>query len=157
MSALGGTDDAPFLSPWIQPPDWAGVSRYLPDIGEQVMINSHGGDLTIATLQALTHSDAKPNPAANADETVLFNKGKIRIAFDTAAGTITFVNDKTKTVWEGAKISHTVDGNTTTFEKDTITFPDGTKRVQHGTRNIGKDHVHGGVMAGSANTGDPDA
>lgn len=152
---LGGTDDAPMLSPWIQPGDWSGVSRYLPDVGQQVMLHSHGGDWSQASLQPLTHSDAMPNPASSADETVLFNKGKIRIALDTAAGTITFQNDKSKTVWESAKISHTIGKNTTTFEESTVTFPDGSK-VHHGQRNIGQDHVHSGVMSGAAKTQAPD-
>jgi phage baseplate assembly protein gpV len=59
---LGGTDDNPMLSPWIQPGDWSGTTRFLPDIGQQVMVHSHGGDWTQASLIPLTHSDDDAEP-----------------------------------------------------------------------------------------------
>ncbi|MCJ2021538.1 hypothetical protein MKK84_29675 [Methylobacterium sp. E-065] len=54
-------------------------------------------------------------------------------------------------LWEGARKTVTVGGNTTVFEKDTVIFPDGSK-VRHGNRNIGKDYLHGGVKAGGEKT-----
>lgn len=69
-----GTDDKPFLSPWIQPGDRTGASRYLPEVGEQIMVLSHGGDWAQATLLPLTHSNARPNPAEDKDETVHHNR-----------------------------------------------------------------------------------
>jgi hypothetical protein len=65
-----GTDENEFLSPWIQPCDRTGASRYLPEVGEQVQIDSHGGDWAQAVVRPLTHSKARPNPAEDADETV---------------------------------------------------------------------------------------
>ena len=66
----GGTDANPQLSPWVQPADRTGASRYLPQVGEQVQLISHGGDWTQARAHPMTHTDAKPNPAKDADETV---------------------------------------------------------------------------------------
>lgn len=67
---VGGTDEKPQLSPWVQPADRTGASRYLPQVGEQVQLISHAGDWSQARAHPLTHTDAKPNPAKNADETV---------------------------------------------------------------------------------------
>lgn len=150
-------DGAPHKSDWGQPAEWSGFSRRVPRAGEHCLFLAPFGDQTQGIVIPLTHNDAHPNPASDVDEVVIFNHGKIKMSVAKDGKSVTLTNDKVSTTWEGAKIAHTVDGQTTTFEKDTITFPDGTAKVQHGTRNIGKSHVHGGVKAGSDKTGDPDA
>lgn len=65
-----GTAEKPFLSDWVQPGDRTGASRYLPEIGEQLMLMSDGGDWSQATTVPYTHSKARENPAADIDETV---------------------------------------------------------------------------------------
>lgn len=65
-----GTEAEPFLSPWIQPGDRTGASRYLPEKGEQVMMLAPGGDHRQATMVPFTHSGSKKNPAKDGDETV---------------------------------------------------------------------------------------
>ena len=152
---LGGSDEEPFLSPWVQPPDIPGVSRYLPQVGEQYEFHAANGDPQQATISPLTHSDQKKNPAQHADEVVLFNQGKIRLSIDTKAGSMTFVNDKSKTTWNGFSIVEEVDGHTRTTTKEGTTFKDG--KLKHDDHNIGKDHIHGGVKSGGEKTAAPEA
>lgn len=168
---LGGTDDEPLKSPWIQPGDWAGTTRYLPDIGEQCMVMSHGGDWRQATLMPLTHTDDKKNPSASADEQTVFNKGKFKLAYNTKDGTVTLTNDKSSTVWKAGEILHTVDGVTHSHTKDGIVRKvsgvtetlsqaglDTTGgKLSHNQRDVGSDHVHSGVKAGSDKSAGPDA
>ena len=151
-----GTDDEPHKSDWGQPSEGSGFQRRVPRAGEHCLFIAPFGDQGQGIVIPLTHNEANPNPASDVDEIVLFNHGSIKMSIAKDGKSVTLTNDKTSTTWEGAKISHSVDGNTTTFEKDTITFPDGASKVQHGARNIGKSHVHGGVMTGAGKTGDPD-
>lgn len=151
-----GTEDEPHKSDWGQPAEPSGFQRRVPRVGEQCLFLAPFGDQGQGIVIPLTHNDANPNPASDVDEVVIFNHGSIKMAIAKDGKSVTLTNDKTSTKWEGAKITHTVDGNATTFEKDTITFPDGTSKVQHGARNIGKSHVHGGVKSGTEKTGDPD-
>ncbi len=151
-----GQDGKPHLEDWGQPAERSGVERDVPRVGQHCAQIAPYGNPELGVVLPFGHNDANPNPATDVDETVIFNRGKIRLSVDKDGKSLIFQNDKVKTVWEGAKISHTVDGNTTTFEKDTVTFPDGSK-VRHGDRNIGKDHVHGGVKSGTDKSGDPDA
>lgn len=154
-----GEDGKPHLEEWGQPSERSGRERYVPRAGEHCAQIAPYGNPELSLVLPFGHNKAHPNPSPDdVDAITLFKhpNGKINLTIDKDGKTLTFQNDKVTTVWEGAKITHTVDGNTTVFEKDTITFPDGSK-VRHGDRNIGKDHKHGGVMAGSGDTGDPEA
>lgn len=77
---LGGTDDEPFLSPWIQPGDLTGVSRFLPDIGQQFYMLALGGDWSQATLVPYTHSDDKPNPSPDIDTTTFYKRNDVTMS-----------------------------------------------------------------------------
>ncbi len=151
-----GADGEPHKEPWGQPAERSGFERYVPRKGQQCMMIAPYGDAEQGICIPFGHSDDHPNPASDVDEILIANHGKIRLSIDKDGKSLIFQNDKVKTVWEGSKITHTVDGNTTTFEKDAVTFPDGSK-VRHGDRNIGRDHIHGGVMAGAAKTANPEA
>lgn len=150
---LGGTDEKPFLSDWTQPGDWSGVGRYLPDVGEQAMLLTYGGDLRQATVLPLTHSDDKKNPATDADETVIYEKGGIRIA--ALKGKLTIKNGKTVMTLDGDGVTHTVDGVTQKITKAGIDAKGG--KLTHDDKNIGSSHTHGGVNAGSGKTAGPEA
>lgn len=165
---LGGTDEEPFLSPWIQPGDNAGTDRYLPEVGEQLRMHAHGGDWRQATLAPLTHSDDKKNPAKHADDYVFFNKGKMRLAADTKKKAIIFQNDKSKTTWKDGEIEHEVDGVTFKQTKDgferkvdgvteklTKDGADQTGGFQHhDSHDVGATHHHesGAVGSDTGNT-----
>ena len=154
---LGGTDDKPFLSPWIQPSDMNGTfkSRYLPAKGEQMFVLSPMGDLSQGMAVPYTHSKQNPNPAADENETVFFQSpdNKVRMSFKD--GKLVVKNDKTTTTWDKDGVTHEHDGKKLTINKDGSKFEGG--KVQHDAKNIGKDHKHTGVQSGSGNTGDPDA
>jgi hypothetical protein len=77
---LGGTDENPFLSPWIRPGDRSGVTSYLPDIGEQGTMHAPDGVWENAAYLPFTHHDERKNPARDADETVIINHGGVRIS-----------------------------------------------------------------------------
>ncbi len=69
-----GADGKPVKSDWIQPTDASGVTRYLPREGEQGWLIAPNGDQGQGMYVALTHSDAKKNPAPDGDTTVHFNR-----------------------------------------------------------------------------------
>lgn len=65
-----GTDEEPDKSAWTKSADRTGASSYRPKPGEQVMVLAIGGDPRQAIAIPLTHSNAKPDPKKDADETV---------------------------------------------------------------------------------------
>jgi phage baseplate assembly protein V len=141
----GGTDQEPHKSTWIKPADHSGVTSYLPREGEQGWLLSPNGDQEQGAFFPLTHSDDKPDPAPDADTTVLFNRDDVNISIKD--GTV-HVKTKKKITWEVDGKSYTFDGKEHVFQGD---------KVKHDDKNIGKDHKHGGVEPGSGDTDVPEA
>ena len=107
---LGGTDDDPFLSPWLKFGDLTGVSSFLPDIGQQMTMAAPGGDWSQASLQPYTHSDDKPDPAPDGDTTVFYKRNGVEHS------------EKSGVLTRNAKgLTETIDGDTSHGAKN-ITF-----------------------------------
>lgn len=155
-----GTDDAPDKSPWIQPAERSGVERDLPRVGEQMMVLAPYGDPEQGQAIPFGHSDEKKNPAADADETVIFNRDGCTAK--VKGGKLTWeakemslkVGKSTVTLKEG-ETTITVDGKTYKLDGDGHTLTGG--KLKHEGRNVGSDHVHSGVLTGGAKTRPPDA
>lgn len=75
---IGGTDDEPHLSPWVQYSQFAGARKVhsMPSVGQQMLMISPCGDFEQAFAMPLSWSDANPAPSSDADEHI-----------DEAAGT----------------------------------------------------------------------
>lgn len=153
LRANHGTDEGPDKSPWVQPSERSGIERYLPRQGEQVLVIAPYGDPEQGIAIPFGHSESKPNPAADADETVLFNLGKLRMSLKDDV--LTIAVGKSKVSIADGKITSDVDGTALEITKEKSRFTG--DRVEHSDRNIGKDHKHGQVRSGSEKTGDPEA
>lgn len=70
---LGGTDEAPFLSPWVRYAQTMGAVKIhsAPSIGQQMDLSSDNGDFEQGTLTPRTRSDDNPSPSDSPDEHVL--------------------------------------------------------------------------------------
>ncbi|ACL55627.1 phage baseplate assembly protein V [Methylobacterium nodulans] len=141
----GGTDEEPNKSTWVKSSDHSGVMSYLPREGEQGWLLSPNGDQEQGAFWPLTHSDQKRDPAPDADTTVLFNRDDVTISIKD--GTV-HIKTKKKITWEVDGKSYTFDGKEHVFQGD---------KIKHDGKNIGKDHVHGGVQTGNLKTDVPDA
>lgn len=154
-----GTEDAPDKSPWVQPAERSGVERDLPRIGEQLLVLAPYGDAEQGVTIPLGHSDAHPNPAADADESVIFNRDGCRAS--VKAGKLTWVA-KEATIQVGKATLHMTEG-ATVLEVDGKSYTiDGTDhvfaggKVKHDLHNIGATHTHGGIRSGGEHTDVPD-
>ncbi len=70
---LGGTDDAPFLSPWVPYAQIAGALKIHtpPSMGQQLTLFSPSGDLLQGIAVPFTWTDANPSPSDATDQHVL--------------------------------------------------------------------------------------
>jgi hypothetical protein len=132
---IGGTDSEPYLSPWTKPSDKSGTTAFLPQIGAKALLISPAGDLNQAASIPHGHSDDHKNPATDKDEFVLLNQGNVRIS--ALNGVFTIKAGDTTFVFNGAGFTQTGGA------------------MKHDGKNIGKNHHHEGVKAGSNLTGDP--
>jgi hypothetical protein len=69
---LGGTDDKPFLSPWVPYSQVAGAFKFHspPSVGQQVTFRCPDGDFRQGYITPLTWSDANRSPSNKGDEHV---------------------------------------------------------------------------------------
>ncbi|ACA18495.1 phage baseplate assembly protein V [Methylobacterium sp. 4-46] len=141
----GGSDGQPHKSTWLQNLDATGVTSYRAKVGEQGWVLSPNGDQEQGAFVPFAHSKDRPDPAPDADTTVLFNRDDVNISIKN--GTI-HITAKAKVTWD-------VNGKTYSFDGSEHVFQ-GAK-VKHDDKNIGKDHRHGGVVAGSQTTDVPQA
>lgn len=152
---VGGTDDAPVLSPWVPYTEiGAGPSginlAWNPKPGQNVMLMAPGGDLQQAVASPFTWSDAHGSPSSSGDEAVArFGQSKITIKSDrtiteVGAAKITQTNDGVTIEVGGVSVAITAGG---------LTITGGM--VKHDGLNIGSTHIHGGVVPGGATTDVP--
>lgn len=83
---LGGTDEAPFLSPWVRYAQHAGDLKLHapPSVGQQMTLHSPAGDFRLGQALPYTWSDAQPSPSDAGDEIVL-TFGGVRICLTSEA------------------------------------------------------------------------
>lgn len=69
---LGGTDDKPFLSPWVRYAQTMGALKMHmpPSIGQQMDLHSDNGNFEQGTLHPRTQSDDNKSPSEKGDEHV---------------------------------------------------------------------------------------
>ncbi|WP_018261357.1 phage baseplate assembly protein V [Methylobacterium sp. WSM2598] len=129
-------------SPWMKPADSSGRTRYLPQVGEQVIGLAPNGDLEQGTVLPFDHSDQKKNPSPDADTTT-FHKLNGMTATEKGG----------EYVVEAKKITLKVGSTTFVIDGSTHQFTGGT--VKHEAKNIGADHKHTGVKSGAETTDVP--
>lgn len=156
------------LSDWLP---WA-VSRAggtrtasTPTPGEQRLVFSPCGDTAQGVIGPAIYQDDYASPSTTADQEVVVFPDGTRAQYDSASNTLqvdvagagnVIVNCQQATV--KAATSVTLDTPSThctgaLVVEGNATFNGGA--VTHGGKNIGKDHTHAGVTAGSATSGPP--
>lgn len=126
----------PFLSPWVPYAQIAGALKVHtpPSVGQQMAIFSETGDLQQGLAVPMTWSDKNEAPSKQGDEHVV-TFGSFKAVLKEKELTVS-VGDVSVRIHEGG-----------------VAFTNG--RVEHDGRNIGTDHVHGGIMPGPSNTDVP--
>jgi len=137
-------DGNPVLSSWVQPPDQnkGTRSRWLPQIGSQHLLLTVPGTDQVMSFVPLSHHDASPNPASDADDTVIYDDGRCRISIK--GGKITLKS--------GASSIEIADGK---IELSSDLVKAIGQQLRHNDRNVGDDHHHDRVEPGGGVTGDP--
>lgn len=148
----GGTDDEPFLSPPIPYAQIAGGLKVHapPTIGQQMTVLSGSGDFRQGMAVPMTWSDANKSPSDKGDENVL-TFGNIRAELRSDELLITVGGFALSLKAEGA--TFTVGGVTHVIGGEGVATRGG--RIEHDEKNIGADHIHGGVLPGGAMTDVP--
>ena len=133
---FGEGDDGPFLSPWVPYAQVAGGLKIHtpPTKGQQFTMMSPGGDWRQAVAVPMTWSDQNPSPSTAGDENVL-TFGNVRMSLK--AGDVTV---------EVGGVSFRISGDGVAIEGGKVT---------HDGKNIGSDHIHGGVTPGGGQTEPP--
>jgi len=131
-----------------------------PSDGEQIVLMCPEGDTEAGLVQGALYCDAFPPPSANPDEVlIIFDDGAV-IAYDTAAHALRAVLPGGSTIDLIADtVNITADtniaGNVSITGDVTITGKlTASEDVIGGGISL-KDHKHGGVQAGGAQTGAP--
>ncbi|KAB1069257.1 phage baseplate assembly protein V [Methylobacterium planeticum] len=160
-------------SPWFPHPEEGGTAKSWKPMpkGQIVFAICPDGDPRQGFLVPKGgFSDQNKAPSENLEEHVETYGDKFKKVTNKDGVTYSW-GDKTSYKFGKDGIVHTVDGVSHTITKDGIiqktsgasielasagtTFKAGG--LKHDDRNIGKNHVHGGVMPGAGKTGDPDA
>ncbi|MBI1620157.1 baseplate assembly protein [Aquamicrobium sp. cd-1] len=130
---LGGSDEKPFLSPWYPHPETGKTSVPLKK-GQIVGVINPSGDPRQGILirGGYSNEHSSPNTDMNAN---VFEDAGVRV-----------------TIADGA-LQVSVAAVTLTISSSGLSISGG--RVEHDGKNIGSDHVHGGVVPGGANTDVP--
>jgi len=147
---VGGTDDAPLLSPWVPYVQTAGALKVHtpPSVGQQMMILTPGGDARRARALPFTWSQDNPAPSDSGSEHVL-TIGDVRIEL---RGGELVVNVPRLFVQSGGTTFEVTGGGIKAVGASIETEGEA---LTHNGSNIGFDHVHTEVEKGGDNTGPP--
>lgn len=152
-----GEDDK---SPWMRLAERSGVESDLPRKGEQIAVLAPYGDPLQGIGLPFGHTKENPNPAPDADTSVIFNRDGCTASVKDGkltwkAKEMVYEVGKAKLTLKEGSAKLEVDGKSYNLDGDGHTLTGG--KVSHDKKNIGATHVHGGVMAGAAKTRDPEA
>lgn len=149
---IGGTDDDPVLSPSIPYSQTAGALKVHspPSIGQQMTVLSGSGDFRQGLAVPMTWSDKNGTPSDKGDENVI-TYGNFRAELRGDELLITIGGFSISMKESGA--TFTVGGVTHAITATGVSTLGG--KVEHDGKNIGSDHVHGGVFPGGADTDVP--
>lgn len=75
--------------PWSEQSAGAAKTHFPPSKGQQVRVRSQNGDLSDGEIELSVPSDTNTRPSKKADENVLLNRGKTRIAVSDDGDTVT--------------------------------------------------------------------
>lgn len=128
----GEGDEGKVLSPWVRVQSGSAgkfKSFVLPSVGEQMTLHSASGVIgadSVARYGCFT--DENPHPEQDADEAVLFENGKSRIAvkdgrlvMKVGESTTTVTDGKVETKIAGSIVTHTAQALTTKVDQVTTT------------------------------------
>lgn len=141
--------------PWLS--TRAGQTRVWnpPTEGEQVLMLSPGGDPSTGVVLTGLFSDAHPAPSEDPGTTLFALPDDARIEYDHARHVLRLVlpgaieiEAPGGTTWKGA-IHHLGDMT----REGSYTQTGGS--MSHDGKNVGTDHVHGGVQSGSSKSKGP--
>lgn len=156
---IGGTDDEPFVSPWVPYGQMAGALKLHspPSKDQQMTMFSPGGDFLQAVALPFHWSDQNPSPSDKEDEHVL-TFGSWRLTLKAGELTIegpefTVKSGGTSLKVSGDGVVSTAGGTEHKVSGDGESTTGGT--VKHDGKNIGKDHKHKDSAPGPAFTGPP--
>jgi phage baseplate assembly protein gpV len=141
---LADGENGPVLSGWVQPPDnnKGTRSRWLPQVGSQHLVMQFPGGSGPSTFVPMSHHDASPNPASDADDTVIYDDGACRIS----------VRGGTVQIKAGGSSIVLADGEITLSSN--LVKSVGAS-LKHNAKEVGDTHLHTGVMPGGGLTGVP--
>lgn len=139
---LGGSDDAPFLSPWMPYSQMAGAVKghVRPSDGQQVVVFAPGGDLRRATAIPFTWSNENPSPGQGPDPVLTYGDVRLELrpsGFKVSVG--------------AASIELTSEQAVTTAD---LVKALGTS-LKHNDLEIGDTHRHRDVEPGAGLSGVP--
>lgn len=148
----GGTDEEPFLSPPIPYAQMAGALKVHapPSEGQQMTVISGSGDFRQGLAVPMTWSDSNTSPSEKDDENVI-TFGDVRIELRSDELLISIGGFSISLQASGAKF--TVGGVTHELTAGGLSTKGG--KIEHNKKNIGSDHVHGGVERGRSMTSSP--
>ncbi len=109
-----------------------------PEIGDQIVVGFHEGDIEAPYMKARLHSDQERPPVAEAGEMV----------FQTASGVV-IKADK-----DGA-VTITLAGKNLTIDAGGGDVHINSAGLFHNSKSVGDTHIHGGVVPGGGDTGVP--
>jgi len=133
---IGSGAGGDLRSPWISYGQTGGAlkAHVPPSVGQQMTLFSPSGGFDQAMALPMGFSEANPSPSGAGDQNVL----------TFGASTITLAGD-------GLTVS--VGGVSLVISGEGVAITGGT--VTHDGKNIGSDHVHGGVRSGESETSGP--
>jgi phage baseplate assembly protein gpV len=139
-----GDGGEPFLSPWVPYAQTAGALKVHapPSVGQQMTLLSPTGDMRQGIAIPMTWSDTNQAPSDKGDENVI-TFGPFRIELTSGKLKVT-----------GPEIEFITGGHSQKWNGSGSTLAGG--RVEHDGKNIGSDHIHGGVLTGGAKTDVPE-
>lgn len=134
---IGGTEDKPFISPWVPYGQIAGALKVHapPSAGQQMTLISPTGDLRQAVAIPMTWSRKNPSPSTKGDEHVV-TFGNVRIDLKSDSFMVA------------------VGGASVTISSAGVKFEGGT--ITHDGQKIDKTHKHIDVEPGGGRSGPPE-
>lgn len=141
---IGESEGKDVLSPWVPYAQVAGALKVHspPSVGQQMLLVAPSGDLDQAVGMPMTWSDNNQSPSQDGAAHVA-TLGNMRVEFRSGEIKVTI-----------PKLVIEAGGGTVTLESGTAKFA-GFSGIEHDGKNIGKTHLHSGVLPGGSNTGEP--
>lgn len=147
---LGGSDEEPFLSPWVSYGQTAGAMKFHnpPSVGQQMKLSSPGGDWMQGYATPTTFSDENASPSDKGDEHVL-TIGSLRAVVKGDSLVVTIGGSSFRMT--GSEIEQIA--SKIALQGDEVPITGST--LTHNGHSVGDDHVHSGVTPGGSMTGPP--